>query len=208
VNSKTIAHGKPRCMGNKNFRCVNCKKNKPNPPEITSNVGNFCCEECRREYGIKETQKVLDKVRKNKAKKHRQAKRDLRLNDTSYRRKEAQKAFNAYIRERDKNEPCISCQKHREETKTMTGSNFDAGHYRSTGSSPELRFNELNCHKQCVNCNRYLSGNVANYRINLVKKIGLDKVEWLEGNHEPKRYRAADYLDIEKKYKLKLKELK
>ena len=47
----------------------------------------------------------------------------------------------------------------------------------------------------------------TDYRINLIKKIGLDKVEWLEGQHEPKKYTCEDLKEIELKYKQKLKEL-
>jgi len=35
----------------------------------------------------------------------------------------------------------------------------------------------------------------------------LDKVEWLEGPHEPARYRIEDLKLLEAKYKGKLKEL-
>ena len=116
------------------------------------------------------------------------------------RKREAQKAFNAYIRELDKLEPCISCQRHHE-------GQYHAGHYKTAGGFPELRFEPLNCHKQCSACNNYLSGNITEYRINLISKIGMKAVEWLEGPHEPKKYTCEDLLAIEKEYKLKLKSL-
>ena len=92
--------------------------------------------------------------------------------------REAQTAFNAYVRWRDRNEPCISCGKYRPE---KFGGNFDAGHFRSRGSAPHLRFHLWNVHKQCVHCNRYLSGNVSQFRVALVWKFGQEKVEYLEG---------------------------
>ena len=70
-----------------------------------------------------------------------------------------------------------------------------------------MALNELNCHKQCAPCNNHLSGNLVNYRVNLIEKKGLDKVEWLEGLHEPKKYTVDELWDIEKQYKQKLKEL-
>ena len=115
--------------------------------------------------------------------------------------KDAQIAFNAFIRERDKNEPCISCGRHHQ-------GQYHAGHYRSVGACPELRFCELNVHKQCSACNNHKSGNIVEYRINLVKKIGVENVEWLEGKHEPKKYTIEQIKDIRAKYQLKLKELK
>ncbi len=51
------------------------------------------------------------------------------------------------------------------------------------------------------------SGNIAEYRIRLIKKIGLDKVEWLEGPHEPAKYTIDDLKELIVKYKAKCKEL-
>lgn len=124
-----------------------------------------------------------------------------RIKTRSEHLKDAQTAFNAFIRERDKNEPCISCGRHH-------NGQYHAGHYRSVGACPELRFCELNVHKQCSACNNHKSGNIVEYRINLVKKIGVEQVEWLEGKHEPKKYTIEQIKKIRAEYQLKLKELK
>jgi len=108
--------------------------------------------------------------------------------------REAQVAFNKYIRERDIDQPCISCQRHHE-------GQYHAGHYLTRGARPELRFHEDNCHKQCSVCNNHLSGNLVLYRANLIKKIGLEKVEWLEGNHVPTRYTVDDLKTMIAKYR-------
>ena len=80
--------------------------------------------------------------------------------------KTLQVVFNAYIRERDSNEPCISCG-------TTKPVKYDAGHYYSVGAYPNVRFDEDNVHKQCSNnCNVHLSGNIHEYRIGLIKRIG------------------------------------
>lgn len=133
-------------------------------------------------------------------KKHKAKKKDMKDNDKSYRAKLAQQSFNAFIRLRDNNDPCISCQRFH------TGQ-YHAGHYRSVGAHPELRFEELNNNKQCAPCNNHLSGNIGDYRINLINKIGLEKVEWIEGPHEAKKYSCAELKDIELHYKQKLKNL-
>ena len=114
--------------------------------------------------------------------------------------KEAQIAFNAFIRERDKDKPCISCGR-------CHKGQYHAGHYRSVGSSPELRFEPLNVHKQCAPCNNHKSGNVIEYRIRLLRRIGVAKVEWLEGPHEPNRYTIEDLKAIKAEYRAKLREL-
>ncbi|WP_265532572.1 recombination protein NinG [Pseudomonas saponiphila] len=115
--------------------------------------------------------------------------------------REAQAAFNSWVRERDAKLPCISCGRHHE-------GKYDAGHYRTVGSNPALRFEPLNCHKQCVPCNQHKSGDIVNYRINLVQKIGAEAVAWIEGPHEPCKYTVEDLKAITAEYRAKTKELK
>lgn len=115
--------------------------------------------------------------------------------------REAQAAFNAWVRERDANLPCISCGRHHQ-------GKYDAGHYRTVGSNPALRFDPLNCHKQCVPCNQHKSGDIVNYRIELVKRIGAEKVAWIEGPHEPQRYTIEQLKALKAEYRAKTKELK
>jgi len=168
---------------------------------ITTPIASFCNYDHASKYGYANKHKGADKI-------HRVKKKAFKEEDRKIRLPAAQKSFNAFIRERDKDLPCMSCKESRKETAVHKGSNFHAGHYKSVGSKPELRFEELNCHKQCAYCNNFLSGNMENYRINLIEKIGLDKVEWLEGPHEPKKYTCADLKEIEQYFKSKLKVLK
>jgi len=118
---------------------------------------------------------------------------------TDYK-KDLQTVFNKFIRSRDKDQPCISCQNPEPKKK-------NAGHYKSVGSHPELRFEELNCHSQCEYCNTFLHSNTIEYRKNLILKIGIKKVEWLEGNHEPKKYTVQELKDLTKHYKAEIKKL-
>jgi hypothetical protein len=111
-----------------------------------------------------------------------------------------QKVFNTYIRERDKNNPCISCGNPKPKK-------INAGHYRSVGSCPELRFNEYNVHLQCEYCNTYLHGNLINYRINLIERYGEERVKWLEKYHEPKKYSVDEIKQLIKTYKEKIKQI-
>lgn len=110
--------------------------------------------------------------------------------------KKAQATCNAYIRRRDAGKPCISCGT------TLTGK-FDAGHYRATGSHPELRFDEDNIHGQCVHCNQHLSGNLIEYRKGLISRVGLATVENLEGPHPIQQMTIDDLKEICEKYKAK-----
>lgn len=122
--------------------------------------------------------------------------------------REAQAAVNQYVRLRDAHLPCISCDSTPNDNDLMTGSRWDAGHYRSVGACPELRFEPLNIHRQCVKCNRNLSGNAVEYRIRLVLRIGAEKVAWLEGLHSPCKYTVEEIKAIKAKYRAMTKELK
>ena len=114
--------------------------------------------------------------------------------------KEAQAVFNRFIRLRDANKPCISCGRFHQ-------GQYHAGHYRTTAAQPALRFNEINCHKQCAPCNNHKSGNITEYRIELVRRIGEDLVEWLEIDHPPQKWTVDELKAIKKYYTRACKEI-
>jgi hypothetical protein len=87
---------------------------------------------------------------------------------------EAQTAVNAFVRARDAHKPCVSCGR-------MHEGQWHAGHYRSTGSRPDLRFDLANIHRQCAPCNNHLSGNLIPYRVELIARVGQAEVDRLEG---------------------------
>ena len=123
------------------------------------------------------------------------------LKSRSDHMKDTQQAFNEWVRNRDAALPCVSCGRHHE-------GKYDAGHYRTVGSNPALRFEPLNCHRQCSPCNTQLSGNIVNYRIELVHRIGITNVEWLEGPHEPQKYTIEELKALTAKYRALTRELK
>ena len=157
--------------------------------------------ECAIAHG--KSEKVQTKARKALADVGRKELREAkeRVKPKGQYMREAQAAFNAWVRLRDAELPCISCGRHHQ-------GKYDAGHYRTVKSNPAIRFEPLNCHKQCVPCNQHLSGNIVNYRMSLVLRIGQDKVDWLEGPHEPKRYTIEDLKAITAEYRAKTRELK
>lgn len=119
---------------------------------------------------------------------------------------EAQAAFNGFIRARDTGMPCICCG--RTKDSSAIGGSWDAGHYRSRGSAPHIRFDERNCHAQLKQCNRYASGNVVDYRLGLIERIGLEAVEALESDQTPRKYSIDDLKAIKASYTAKMKQLK
>lgn len=125
--------------------------------------------------------------------------------------REAQAAFNAFIRERDRlaGYPCISSGLPLKwGAPGLHHHQVDAGHYRSVGSAPHLRFDERNCHAQSVQDNRYGAGCAVDYRINLIKRIGLEAVEALEADQTPRKWTIDELKAIKAEYKKKFKELK
>jgi len=196
-------------MANKKKRCKCCGEYGESAEGVQTPNGWFIDYYHATKHSIELSRKRTERLRakavrvqaveaKNAAKRDRE--RKMEVKPLSYWMKRAQAAFNAWVRERDAGQPCISCGRFHQ------GQNH-AGHYRPAGSNPELRFEPDNCHLQCAPCNSHLSGNLGKYRPALIAKIGLERVEWLEGFHEPKRYRKEDYQAIEAEYKAKLKEL-
>jgi len=112
-----------------------------------------------------------------------------------------QKVFNQFIRLRDADKPCISCG-------TTKASVWHASHYYPTTKSG-LRFNEDNVWKSCQKCNVFLHGNLEEYRINLIKKIGINRVQWLDDHrNDSLNLTIPDIKELIDYYKLKVKRLK
>jgi hypothetical protein len=117
--------------------------------------------------------------------------------------KEAQTAFNAFIRERDKDQLCICCGK--PYGTNALGGDFDAGHYRTRGAAGHLRFNEDNCFGQRKYCNTY---NAGDFRAGVIKRIGLERTLAIENNNETHKWTREELIEIKQTYKAKLKVLK
>lgn len=150
-----------------------------------------CSVECAQKFAANEREKAdyrKDVIRR------------LALKSRADWLREAQAEFNAYIRLRDADLPCVSCGRFHD-------GQWHAGHYLSVGARPELRFNADNVHKQCQPCNTHLSGNAIAFRIGLIGRIGQAQVEALEGQHPPMKYTIDDAKRIKAEYRAKRKTL-
>ena len=109
-----------------------------------------------------------------------------------------QKVFNTYIRKRDLDKGCVSCKSKKID---------HASHYFSAGKYPALRFNEDNVHGSCLRCNYFMAGNLLEYRKTLVKRIGNDRLEILEGlaTRKVHKWSILELQTIEQEYKLKIR---
>jgi Bacteriophage Lambda NinG protein len=167
------------------------------PQRLGQSVCSPACALATKDYNqVKARKAIADRERREiSVRKEKLKSRADHLKDTQH-------AFNAWIRQRDAGQPCISCG-------TTADVQYCAGHYRTTAAAPELRFEPLNVHLQCNrNCNMGQSGNLLGYRPRLIEKIGLEAVEWLEGPHEPKKYTIDELKALTATYRAKTRELK
>lgn len=166
--------------------------------EPTKPMQTVCGFDCALTLSFSERAKA-EKVALVKDKRETKQKLD-KLKTKAQWASEAQAAFNKFIRLRDHAQPCISCGRHH-------GGQYHAGHFLSVGARPELRFEELNVHKQCAPCNTHLSGNAVLFRKGLMGKLGIELVEWLEGPHDPRKDTVDDLKAIKAKYTTKARAL-
>lgn len=182
-----------------NKKCRNTECGKPFWCETQAQArATWCSTDCAL---------AIVKVKRERAaaKKAKQDRAELRAakekaKPHGYFVKKAQEAFNAWVREDDHDQPCISCGRHHR-------GQWHAGHYRTVGANPELRFVRANVHKQCAPCNNHKSGDIVNYRINLVSRIGADTVAWLEGPHAPTHYSIDELVAMAKNWRALTREL-
>jgi hypothetical protein len=121
---------------------------------------------------------------------------------------DVQKVFNAYIRERDRDKPCICCGQFFDAKDTITGGQWDAGHYLSRGSAAHLRFDERNVHKQLKGHNRPGGTTRGQFRAGMIARLGLAAVEALEADQTPRNYTIDDLKRMKAEYAAKLRALK
>lgn len=116
----------------------------------------------------------------------------------------AQTAFNAFIRARDAGKPCICCGK----PLGTEPNTFDAGHYRSVGSAPHMRFVEDNVFGQTKYCNNYLGGNHVEYRQGLIGRIGQHAVELIESDNTTRKYTKEALIELARYYNAEARRIK
>jgi hypothetical protein len=169
------------------MRCRNCKE-KFEPIRFNQ---KYCFkDECIRVFVEEAKSKAWKKTKKN-MQENLETIQDLV--------KTTQIVFNKYIRLRDKHELCISCKQKPKKS--------NAGHYYNANNHWNVRFNEDNVHLQCEHCNTFLSGNLINYRENLLKKIGEGKFQLLEAEaNKTRKFTKEELKEIIETYKKKIKE--
>jgi Bacteriophage Lambda NinG protein len=193
-------------LSKKPAKCRHCKEREPELPR--GYVIHAECVDAWLAANKPKLEAMTAKAHRAAAKKERAQVRQRReaIKTIPDLIKEAQVAFNAYIRFRDHGESCICCG-HPLGAGEVGGA-YDCGHYRSTGSASHLRFDERNAHAQRKHCNRYGAGRAVDYRIGLAQRIGIEAVEALEADNKPHKWQRDELIAIRATYKAKLKELK
>lgn len=174
-------------------RCKLCKKEIQTASKCTDIVEKkgYCSVKCLAEHQAENRIKAQERKER---KVMREAKEKIKTRKDYL--DEAQKWVNKYIRIRDAGKPCISCGKPDDGTHQI-----HASHYRSRGACSSLRFHEDNIHASCAQCNTMKSGNILEYRIGIIKKIGEDRVKWLESQPKSYKWTIDEAKAITKEYK-------
>lgn len=165
-------------MGIKEKKCKNCSN-------LCLNNRKFCYH-CVKKIEIEKKKKYREKAR---AKKKREAKKESKSRLT----KDLDKVFSIFIRQRGKGK-CISCGAQSE------WKNMQCGHYIRR-SVMNTRWDEDNCHSQCMPCNVFKSGNYPAYTLALMSKYGADIIEELnERSQQIKKWEKDELKEMIKKY--------
>lgn len=157
----------------------------------------FCCFDHQVQYGLEMGKKLRAKQKVIEKREDTRRKKEFYENDPSHQKELTRRVFNEMICLLDAGQPCISCGKF------VCGSRMEAGHFKSVGSHPELRFEPLNVYLQGSGCNSATSGRKRSnltvskeYEQRLILVRGQELVDWLNGPHSPKRYTCAELIQM------------
>ena len=184
----------------KQKKCSECEKVFIPKMTLQKQCGWGCALKAAKQQTPKHNGKVVKAI---------QSARKQNLKSRTDWLRETQTAFNKYIRTRDKGKPCICCGENND-----SDYGWDCGHFKSIGSHPELRYELTNAHRQLSSCNRgaakYRTNErttSARYEENLIKRIGQEEVDWLNGKHEAKHYTIDDLKELKALFKSLTNEL-
>lgn len=145
---------------------------------------------CRGSCGIKKARaerEAAEKAERESVKRRKEA-----LKPRAKWLAECQAIVNRYVRLRAlaRGEGCYTCGATPEQ---KFGGTYDAGHFRSVGSAPHLRYWMPQIKLQCIPCNRHKGGMALAFRERLVRDHGEDWVARLEAMQHIAKF-DVDYL--------------
>jgi hypothetical protein len=161
--------------------CAICKETfKP-----MNSLSKVCSPKCAIDYAIKQRSKA-ERIAAQEDRKVIRAK--LARLKPGYLEAKAQGAINAYVRIRDHEKGCISCDK-----PANWHGQWHAGHLKTRGANSWTRYHLWNLNKQCSVCNNHHSGNVAEHERGIVERYGQERLDYLNSAPKSRRY-DDDYL--------------
>ena len=129
------------------------------------------------------------------------------MKDESFWHAKVANECHSYVKERDVDEACISCQQ-------LTAYQWDAGHFKSQAGFPAMKYNTFNIYKQCRRCNAR-AGNInggkvfrKGYVSGLISRHGTARLLYLEAEHKLKRYSTAELKRLFEFFKYRRKQLR
>lgn len=146
----------------------------------------------------KARERQADRARKKRRQKDAKRKKEIRKRSEWYAL--IQKEVNWYAKHvLYRGHPCYTCGK--PQRPGDSGGAFHAGHYRTVGGVPELRFELRNLRIQCFVCNHHGSGMRDVYRANLLDERGQRELDWLDGAHPSLTEQFPTWQDLEAELK-------
>uniref|UniRef100_A0A6M3MAJ3 Putative lambda recombination protein n=1 Tax=viral metagenome TaxID=1070528 RepID=A0A6M3MAJ3_9ZZZZ len=158
---------------------------------------------CRYVCGLKKAR--ADRLAIEKAEKESIKRRKEAFKTIAQLIADAQVAFNAFIRQRDKDKGCFVCGR---PFTDKPGQVQHAGHVRSRGAAGHLRFNEDNCMGECEGCNGPHGAKPHQIKAGAIARIGQERFDALENDNTPHKWQRDELIAIKATYKHKLKEMK
>lgn len=204
-------------MANSKKRCTYCKKYFPAQAMIKVPVGNFCCSDHIKRYGIERTGQLMKKTKVIENRAFAKKKKEFYSKKLSHQHELTQKVFNRmrvleeklWFKERNIKPYCISCE--------ATHLTFCCGHYSSRGSYSEHRYSRTNTYLQCnFRCNSALSANKSGdkttigYDKGLVKRFGKEKAKEIIGFCKVstvKKWTCEELIQMRKEFNLEIRRL-
>lgn len=165
-----------------------CRQCEENEPLKNRKFCLFCLNKQEREK--KKQALAIKKLRVEVKKKKKKEKRE---NNTRLLKKKLDKVFSDYIRQRDKG-ICFTCGNKKDWQKQQNGHYISRGNYNT-------RYDEENCHCQCVACNIFKKGNYPAYSEALMNKYGVEIIGKLNKRaREVKQWTAQELKEMIQKY--------
>lgn len=161
-----------------------------------------CSVQCAMVHGrLKEQERMKRRNRK--------AKQDYYRDHKPHQEALTQREFNRMVVLIDQGRPCISCGR------MKCGVTWDCGHYKSVGSTPELRFDPRNAYKQGSACNRGQAKYSANertvktgYEANLRERYGQEMIDYCSRHHPLPNYTCEDLRELRAKFAAEIRYIK